>query len=202
MTVCRDNSEKLLPEYVKGLLEPKEMNKVADHLAGCSECASQVRVISLFEDKVLPEPGPWFWTSLPGKVTARIEARRREKTRVLISVWAGGLVVAAVAVLMLLQPGAPTQPQTDALDYSVVEMADSFFLGVEEEILSVSGMFMDDLDQVFGLDLNDVSDETVATMDLILEGDGYETMDDETIRIFEDLLEEMTPKRVGKWVMS
>ena len=202
MNVCRDKSGELLPEYVKGLLEPKEMNKVADHLAGCSECSSQVRVISLFEDKVLPEPGPWFWTTLPGKVTAQIEARRRGKTRVQISVWAGGLAAAAVAVLMLLQPGPPTQPQIDALDYSVVEIADPFPLGVEEEILSVSGMFMDDLEQVYGLDLNVLSDETVVTMDLILEGDGYETMDDETIRIFEDLLEEMTPKRVGKWVMS
>ena len=202
MTVCRDSSEKLLPEYVKGLLEPEEMKKVADHLEGCSECASQVRVISLFEHKVLPEPGPWFWTTLPGKVTARIEARRRGKTRVLISAWAGGLAAAAVAALVLLQPGPTLQPQTDALDYSVVQTADPFPLGVEEEILSVSGMFMDDLDQVFGLDLNDVSDETVATMDLILEGDGYETMDDETIRIFEDIVEEMTPKRVGKWVMS
>ena len=61
---------------------------------------------------------------------------------------------------------------------------------------------MDDLEQVFGLDLNVISDETVVTMDLILEGDGYETMDDETMRIFEDLVEEMTPERVGKLVMS
>ena len=202
MNVCRDKSGELLPEYVKGLLEPEEMKKVADHLEGCSVCASQVRVISLFEDKVLPEPGPWFWTGLPGKVTAQIEVRRRGKTRVLISVWAGGLAAVVVAGLMLLQPGPPLQPQTDVFEYSVVETADPFPLGVEEEILSVSGMFMDDLEQVFGLDLNVLSDETVVTMDLILEGDGYETMDDETIRIFEDLVEEMTPERVGKWVMS
>jgi hypothetical protein len=202
MNVCRDKSGELLPEYVKGLLEPEEMKKVTDHLEGCSVCASQVRVISLFEDKVLPEPGPWFWTTLPGKVTVQIEARRRGKTRVLITAWAGGLAAVVVAGLMLLQPGPPLQPQTDVFEYSVVETADPFPLGVEEEILSVSGMFMDDLEQVFGLDLNVLSDETVATMDLILEGDGYETMDDETIRIFEDLLEEMTPKRVGKWVMS
>ena len=202
MNVCRDSSGELLPEYVKGLLEPEVMKKVADHLEGCSECASQMRVISLFEEKVLPEPGPWFWTSLPGKVTAQIEARRRGKTRVLITAWAGGLAAVVVAALMLLQPGSALQPQTHILDYSVVETADPFSLGVEEEILSVSGMFMDDLEQVFGLDLNVISDETVVTMDLILEGDGYETMDDETIRIFEDLVEEMTPERVGKLVMS
>ena len=202
MNVCRDSSAELLPEYVHDLLEPEEMKKVADHLEGCSECASQVQVISLFADEVIPEPGSWFWTSLPGKVTAQIEARRRGKTRVLISVWAGGLAAVVVAALMLLQPGSALQPQTEALDYSLMETADPFPLGVEEEILSVLGMFMDDLEQVFGLDLNVVSEEAVVTMDLILEGDGYETMDDETIRIFEDLLEEMTPERIGKWVMS
>jgi hypothetical protein len=202
MNVCRDSAGELLPEYVHGLLEPEEMKKVTDHLEGCSECASQVQVINLFADEVIPEPGSWFWTSLPGKVTAQIEARRRGKTRVLISVWAGGLAAVVVAALMLLQPGSALQPQTEALDYSVMETADPFPLGVEEEILSVSGMFMDDLEQVFGLDLNVVSEEAVVTMDLIQEGGGYETMDDETIRIFEDLLEEMTPERVGKWVMS
>ena len=190
MSICQDRSGELLPEYIKGLLDPEEMKRVADHLAGCMECASQVRVIRQLEDEVLPDPGQWFWTSLPGKVTAQVEAGRRRKARVLIPVWAGGLAAAAIAVLMLLQPGSAPQLQTDVPDYSVVETAESFPLGLEEEILSVSGMFVDDLDQTLVLDLGAVSDELIATMDLILEGDGYETMDDETIRIFEDLVED------------
>jgi len=202
MSVCRDSSGELLPEYVHGLLDPEEMARVEDHLKGCFECASEVQVIRSLEDEVLPEPGPWFWTGLPEKVTAEVETRRRVKRRVLIPVWAGGLAVAVIAVLMLLQPGSERQHQTDIPDYSVVETAESFPLGLEEEILSLSGMFIDDLDETLVLDLKDVSDEYIATMDLILEGDGYETMDDETIKVFEDLVEEMTPERVGKRVMS
>ncbi len=202
MSVCHDRSVELLPEYVHGLLDPEEMKRIADHLEGCLECASQLRVISQFEDEILPEPPPWFWSSLPGKVTAQVETRRRGKTRILIPVWAGGLAAAAIAVLMLLQPGSEPQHQTDVPDYSVMETAESFPLGLEEEILSLSGMFIDDLDEMLVLDLKDVSDEYIATMDLILEGDGYETMDDETIKVFEDLVEEMTPERVGKRVMS
>jgi len=190
MSVCRDRSGELLPEYIHGLLDPEEMKRIADHLENCLECASQLRVISQLEDEILPEPPPWFWTSLPGKVTAQVEARRRGKTRILIPVWAGGLAAAAIAVLMLLQPGSAPQLQTDVPDYSVVETAESFPLGLEEEILSVSGMFVDDLDQTLVLDLGAVSDELIATMDLILEGDDYETMDEETIRVFEDLVEE------------
>jgi hypothetical protein len=190
MSVCQDRSVELLPEFIKGHLGPEEMKRVADHLEGCLECSSQVRVIRQLEDEVLPEPGQWFWTSLPGKVTAQVEARRRVKARILIPVWAGGLAAAIIAVLVLLQPGSGPQLTIDAPDYSVVETAESFPLGLEEEILSVSGMFIDDLDQALVLDFMDISDEYIATMDLVLEGDGYETMDEETIKIFEDLVEE------------
>ena len=190
MSVCRDRSGELLPEYVHGLLDQEEMKRITDHLASCMECASEVRVFSQFEDEILPEPPPWFLASLPGKVTAQVEARRRVKRRVLIPVWAGGLAVAVIAVLMFLQPGSAPQLQIDDTEYSVVETAESFPLGLEEEILSVSGMFIEDLDQTLGLDLVAASDEYIATMYLILEGDGYETMDEETIRVFEDLVEE------------
>ena len=202
MSVCRDRSGELLPEYVHGILDPEEMKRIADHLEGCLECASQLRVISQLEDEILPEPPPWFWTSLPGKVTAQVEARRRGKTRILIPVWAGGLAAAAIAVLMLLQPGSAPQIQTDVPDYSVIETTESFPFGLEEEILSVSGMFIDDLDQALVLDFKDVSGDIMVTMDLVLEGDGYETMDEDTIKVFEDLVEEMTPERVRKRVIS
>ncbi len=202
MSVCRDRSGELLPEYIHGLLDPEEMKRIADHLEGCLECASQLRVISQLEDEILPEPPPWFWTSLPGKVTAQVGARRRGKTRILIPVWAGGLAAAAIAVLMLLQPGSAPQIQTDVPDYSVIETTESFPFGLEEEILSVSGMFIDDLDQALVLDFKDVSGDIMVTMDLVLEGDGYETMDEDTIKVFEDLVEEMTPERVRKRVIS
>ena len=202
MSVCRDRSGELLPEYIHGLLDPEEMKRIADHLEDCPDCALQVRVFSQFEDEILPEPPPWFLASLPGKVTAQVEARRRVKRRVLIPVWAGGLAVAVIAVLMFLQPGSAPQLQIDDTEYSFVETAESFPLGLEEEILSVSGMFIEDLDQTLGLDLVAASDDIMVTMDLILEGDGYETMDEETIRVFEDLVEEMTPERVRKRVIS
>lgn len=190
MSVCGDRSGELLPEYLKGLLAPEEMKRVAHHLEGCMECSSQMRVIRLLEDEVLPDPGQWFWTSLPGKVTARAEARRRRKARVLIPVWAGGLAAAVIAVLVLMQPGSTPSLKTDVPDYSIVETAESFPLGLEEEILSLSGVSVDDLDQTLVLDLGAVSEELTATMDLIPEGDGYETMDEETIKVFEDLVEE------------
>jgi hypothetical protein len=149
-----------------------------------------MRVIRLLEDEVLPDPGQWFWTSLPGKVTARIEARRRRKARVWIPVWAGGLAAAVIAVLVLMQPGSTPSIKTEVPYYSIVETTESFPLGLEEEILSLSGVSVDDLDQTLNLDLGALSEELIATMDLIPEGDGYETMDEETIKVFEDLVEE------------
>jgi len=194
MSACHDRAGELLPDYVHGLLDPEEMARIEGHLKKCLECASEVQVIRSLEDETLPEPGPWFWTGLPGKVTAEVEARRRKKNRVLIPVWAGGLAAAAVAVLMFLQIGPVTQPQTDFPDYSAAGTADSVPLGIEEEFLSVSGLLIDDLDQTFALDLNAASEELMASRDLVPEGDGYETMDEETIRVFEDLVDKMTPE--------
>ncbi len=202
MSVCQDRSREMLPEYVHGLLDPEKMKRVADHLEGCPECTLEVRVLRQLAGEILPEPEPWFWSSLPGKVTAQVQAHRRGKARVLIPVWAGGLAAAAIAVLMLLQPGSAPQPPSDAPDYSIVETAESYPLGLEEEILSVSGRFIDDLDQTLGLDLKGVSDDIMITMDLFLEGDGYETMDEETMRVFEGLVEEVIPERVRRKVMS
>lgn len=108
----------------------------------------------------------------------------------MIPVWAGGLAAAVIAVLVLMQPGSTPSLKTDVPDYSIVETAESFPLGLEEEILSLSGVSVDDLDQTLVLDLGAVSEELTATMDLIPEGDGYETMDEETIKVFEDLVEE------------
>jgi hypothetical protein len=114
--------------------------------------------------------------------------------RLLVPVWVGGLAAAVIAALMLLQPGPVQQPQIIVPDYSVVETAGLFSLGLEVEVLSVSELFIEDLDQTLGLELGAVSDDIMITMDLILEGDGYETMDEETIRVFENLLEER-PRR-------
>ena len=202
MKGCAEKYRDLLPEYTLGLLDPEEMKTVTDHLGSCPECAVQLQVIRQYESEAIPEPPPWFWTSLPGKVTAQVDARRKRKMWVQIPVWAGGLAVAAIAGLMLLQPGPVLQSPVDSPDYSVVETAGAFYVGLEEEVLSVSGMLVEDLDQTLGLDMDDVSDAYIATMDLVLDGDGYETMDEETIRIFEDLVEEMTPEGVRKRVIS
>lgn len=202
MNACQDRFQDLLPEYALGLLDPVEMKRVNDHLISCSECAAQLQVIRQLENQAIPEPPPWFWTSLPGKVTAQVDARRKRKIRVLIPTWSGGLVVAAIAGLMFLQSGAVPQHPIDSPEYTVMESAGASYVGLEEEVLSVSGMLVEDLDQTLGLDLDNVSDAYIATMDLMLDGDGYEKMDEETIRVFEGLVEEMTPEGVRKRVTS
>jgi len=202
MKACQDRVRELLPEFVQGTLEPQQMIRVADHLDGCAQCVLEESVLRRLGDEVLPEPPPWFWTSLPGKITSEADARRKRKMRLLVPAWTGGLAAAAIVVVTLLQPATAPGPQTPEPDFSIGGTAGMFPLGLEEEILPVSGMFIDDLDQVFSMDLNSVPDEFLSTPDLILEGDGYETMDEETIQVFEDLIDEMTPEGVGKKVMS
>jgi len=202
MSTCQDRIRETLPEFAHGLLDPSEMARVADHLEICTVCASEVRVLRQLENESIPAPPPWFFSSLPGKVTAQVDARRKRKVRILIPVWAGGFATAAIAVFMLLQPGTVLQFQPDENGYMTSESAGAAYVGLEEELLAVSEVVIDDLEKPLVRDLEVVSEEYISATDLILVGDGYETMDGETIQIFEGILEKMTPKGVRKKVLS
>ena len=202
MSACSERPGELLPEYVGGLLDPDEMKMVEIHLKNCSECAAEVRVLSHLEEEVLTQPPPWFWSSLPAKVTAQITSRRKARAWIMAPAWIGGLAGIAAVAFMLLQPGPVPQLVTGVPVYQVVETSGSIPLGLEEEILAVSGAVMDELDHNLVLDLKALPDEYTVGLDLIAQGYGYENMDEATMRIFEGLLEEMTPERVRERVMS
>lgn len=202
MRDCQDRTALLLPEYIHGLLDIEEARLVEDHLESCPECAMELRLLMKFEDEEIPEPPPWFFSTLPGKVTAQAGSRRRDRRRVFIPVWAGGVAAAAIAALLLLTPESASPPHTDLPEYAAVETTEALPLGLEEEILSVAGTYTTGLDRTLGLELEGVSEEIMVSADLIRGGYGYEMMDEETIRVFEDLVEEMIPERVRKKVMS
>jgi len=202
MNTCQSDIKELLPEFVHGLLDPEETEKVTDHLHTCRECVLEVQVLRQLADEVLPDPGPWFFDGLPGKVTAEIEVRRKKKMRMLFPVWAGGVAAAVLAVVIFLMPGAAPDLQKDIPEYASFEVDGIFTLGLEDEILSAPGILSDDLDQVIGQDLGTVSEDDFVTMSSILDGDVYEAMDEETILVFETLLEEMVPGKIRKKVMS
>ena len=202
MSTCRDAIRDLFPDFINANLDPEMEAKVTNHLAACPECDTEVRVLRQLGDEFLPEPAPWFFTSLPGKVTARIEDRRKRKARMLIPAWAGGLALAAIAAVMFLLPGADSQIPTQIPNYSAAQDGASLHLGLEEEILEVSNDFVDDIDRTIAEDLDTVSGDVFVSMNAIFENDVYEIMDEQTIRIFESLVEEMIPENVGKKVMS
>jgi len=201
MSTCIDRCRRQLPEYIHGLLGPEEEKWIEGHLEDCPECAMEARVLGQFEKEVLPEPPQWYWATLPGKVTAQV--RRKRRMRVLLPMWAGGAVAAAAVLLMFLLPHRSPQPQGTIADYSLLGTSGTLALGLDEDIsLPVSGAFVKDLDQILERDLGSVPELLTADMEIFPEGDGYESMDRSTIKVFEELVEEMTPKEVGKKVIS
>ena len=202
MSNCQDVFREMLPEYARGLLEQNETEGVEEHLKNCTDCASELHIIRQIERQILPEPPPWFFNSLPGKVITEIRVRRRKRMRWMIPAWAGGAAAAVIAILVFLQPGPTPLMEDHVSDYSLVQTQSPLPLGIEEELLSVSGVNIDDLERTLGVELKTVPENSIITMDLIPEGDGYESMGEDTIRFFEDLLENMAPERVRKRVMS
>jgi hypothetical protein len=202
MNRCPSGIRELLPEFVHGFLDPEENEEVTDHLQVCRECVLEVQVLRQLADEVLPDPGPWYYDALPGKVTAEIRDRRKRRMRVLIPAWAGGLAAAALAVVIFLLPGTAPDLPTGIPEYASLDAGVGVSMGLEEEILSVKGILLDDLDQVISRDLGTVSEDSFVSMSSVFDGNVYETMDEDTIMVFESLLEEMTPEKIRKKVMS
>lgn len=202
MNNCQDSLREVMPEYARGLLDEGDSRRVEEHLKNCPDCASELLIFRQLESRTLREPPPWFFTSLPGKVTARVEAHRRKRARWMIPAWAGGMAAAVIAVLMLLQPRPAPQLENNISDYSLLQTEESLSLGIEEEFLALSAVSIDDLERTLGLDLKSVPDGSMITMDLVPEGDGYESMGEETMKVFEDLLEKMAPEWARKRVTS
>ena len=84
MRGCTHRAQELLPEYALGRLDLETMEMVENHLGVCATCSLEVRLIKRLEDRKVPEPGPWFYETLPEKVTAEVEARRRKRKLSLI----------------------------------------------------------------------------------------------------------------------
>lgn len=202
MSSCRHDLRELLPEFVRGLLGADEMAAVADHLESCEACESEEMVLRQLENETLPDPDTWFLASLPGKVIAEVEANRRKKRRFLIPVWAGGLAAAVTAMFLLVLPGPAPRLPAELSDLSGMGTAGGAYMGLEEEIFSASGTVFRELEMPLVLDLGLVSEEFITAADLVPGGDGFEMMDDKTMRVFEDLVEKMARKRVGKRVTS
>lgn len=202
MNSCRDRCSEQLPEYFLDLLEPEEKKHVADHIIRCPECALEARILKQLNVQAPAEPDPWFFESLPGRVTAEAAQRGRKKRRMLVPLWAGGLAAAALAVFILTGPGPAPYQQAVIVDTGDGGGLGTYYTGLEDEILPVSGPILDDLDRQFVKDLEVLPPEYITSGNLVSEGDGYEMMDDETIRLFEDLVEEMTRDEGRNGVMS
>jgi hypothetical protein len=59
-----------LPHYWAGNLPDRENENIKTHLDGCVDCSEELALINKLKETEAPDPGEFFWKTLPGKVTA------------------------------------------------------------------------------------------------------------------------------------
>jgi len=192
-----------LPEYASGTLESDEKERIRIHLAHCARCRDHLEIVTLFSEDHVPEPPPGFWTSLPGRVTAVGARKPRRVFHLPIPAWAWGLAAAVlVAVILWPRQSVPPKVEGEMLAEYYLQETGSFSLGIEVEILQVSGLQAADMDRSLDqeIDLSGELDDIDPMGDAFHAdlADLYEGMDGTTIRIFESLIEGMTPKGVER----
>jgi hypothetical protein len=197
----------LLPEYHGGILSTEEMGEIRLHVESCNECLETVELLAAM-GSIVPEPPATFWASLPARVTEEARATRRWGR---LPAWAGGVAVAAAAVLLI----TISFPVTNIVENGVDDLDGTFGQGafistsLEEEILALSGYetdlpgtvysemaFLDetyDEELIFSLELNEED-----PLDSLFGAESMEIMDGETIRLFERLITEMIPEQTER----
>ncbi len=194
MKRCQDNWIDLLPDFVRGELDRQTLSLVADHVVHCACCAREVQLLESLLEETVPQPPPWFWSSLPGRVTEQSRTRSRSFFNP-VPAWGAGLAAALVLMLWLFRGPAPMAPLEGGLDSSDLPVSGYLSLGLEEEILSASGLAVADMDRILEEEMALASREELAfPLDTVLEGAAYLMMDQGTVEIFEGLIEEMIPE--------
>jgi hypothetical protein len=123
----------LSSEQLIDLAEGVELESSAPHLESCSLCRQQLAdtraAMAAVNEVSVPEPSPLFWDHFSARVHEAVEAERASNaSRGSWSwltgrpAWAGGLALAAVAVVLLVRAGhAPRSQEPSASSVSVTE---------------------------------------------------------------------------------
>jgi hypothetical protein len=146
-------------------------------------------------DEHIPEPPAGFWTSLPGRVTSSTRKQQQRSYRLPVPVWAGGLAAAALLILLIITPWKGSRMDVRIPSEYFEQITGRFGMGLEDEILSISGLHIVELsrslerdilfsDRLYGPDsLNDLYQTGL-----------FEGMNDITLETFEKLIDEMSPR--------
>lgn len=194
MTCQKEWVKEVLPEYLARRLSPEDTQMVREHLEGCDECRRELALVKRLAGEPVPEPPISFWNALPGKVTSSVKDRKQRLFPLPVPVWAGGLAAVALVILLILSPWKGYRVNIEIPNEYYVQMIDRFDQGLEEEILAVSGLKPADLVRSLEQDMF-ISEELYGFSGLsdVYQSDPFEDMDDTTLRVFEELIDNISP---------
>jgi hypothetical protein len=199
---CQDTRIKeMLPDYASGNVAPSVSSKIRAHLEECSGCRDELRIIGFLTEDCVPEPAPGFWSSLPGRVTAAAAGKRRKSSFLPVSSEAWAVAAAAVifALILGIWPSSPPDIEDGMLAEYFLGEAGSYGLGIEGDILPASGLMVADVDLSPEGEIGIPGEmETVDVLGSPFTAGLYHGMDEETVRILEKLIEDMTPDGVER----
>jgi hypothetical protein len=94
-----------LPDYLSGALSEKEKSEIQRHINECPDCNEELLLIEELHVVDVPDPGEFFWNTLPQKVTAisREQNRKKFSFKYLlrpVPVTAFSLLIAVIAILI------------------------------------------------------------------------------------------------------
>lgn len=115
--MCDDkNIKELFPAYLAQQLPDAEKDRVVKHLASCEDCGTEVTVLRMMAEEVVPDPGAAYWAAMPDRIYRAVQAHKANKRSFDLSWFADRLVLprwaiaAAIAGMVLVASWFIVQP--------------------------------------------------------------------------------------------
>jgi len=132
-------------------------------------------------------------------VTLSVKGKRHGTHRLPMAAWAGGLAAAALLVIFAVGPWKMQRTDMKLPGDYYIHMTENYSLGLVEEILAVSGLQVTDMDRALEQEIFLTGNPDYADpFEEAFQPDLYESMDETTMRMFEKLIEDITPAGVER----
>lgn len=102
MRLSHDDIKEMFPEYLRGILPKDLCDDMESHLKDCEECRNELFFVAKLVKVNVPDPGEFFWKTLPQKVIGAVNKEKAERFSIISFLFRPLPVAVTIAALFLL----------------------------------------------------------------------------------------------------
>ena len=199
--MCKDTTIKeLLPAYREQTLDQTELLRIEDHLATCEDCRSELSLLRMMTEEVVPDPGETFWSAMPGRVYQAGQTRKAgvrtfglawlvDRMALPRRAWVSAIAGTVLLISWLIIRPMQKEPEMPPLQGS--EFAEEIIPAEQVNIRELDNVELATIDTWAGTELASIAHETEQVLGNGQDSDVYEELPELNEREAEQLMQKI-----------